>query len=98
MNPALRDALMLHDIGKLGIPDGLLHKPGRLTPQEWTIMRQHPELGAELLRQFDSLTEMSKSVLHHHECWDGSGYPGGLMGEDIPSDPESSLLQMPGMR
>jgi len=84
MDRSLRESLLLHDIGKLGIPDGLLRKPGPLTPEEWKIMRRHPEMGAELLRQFDSLAEMSQIVLAHHERYDGTGYPQGLAGDEIP--------------
>lgn len=84
MNRTLRDSLLLHDIGKLGIPDGLLRKPAPLTSDEWTVMRRHPEMGAELLRQFDSLEEMSRIVLAHHERYDGTGYPQGLAGDEIP--------------
>jgi response regulator RpfG family c-di-GMP phosphodiesterase/signal transduction histidine kinase len=84
MNRTLRESLLLHDIGKLGIPDGLLRKPAPLTPEEWTVMRRHPELGADLLRQFDSLVDMSRIVVAHHERYDGTGYPNGLEGEEIP--------------
>lgn len=80
----LRDSLLLHDIGKLGIPDGLLRKSGPLTPEEWKIMRRHPQMGAELLRQFDLLEEISNIVHSHHEHYDGSGYPRGLAGNEIP--------------
>ncbi|WP_455383316.1 HD domain-containing phosphohydrolase [Salinispira pacifica] len=80
----LRESLLLHDIGKLGIPDGLLRKPGPLTGDEWRIMRRHPEMGAELLRQFELLEETSNVVLSHHEHFDGSGYPRGLSGDQIP--------------
>ena len=80
----LRDSLVLHDIGKLGVPDGILLKDGPLTQEEWQIMKKHPELGANLLAQFDSLKEVSKIILAHQECYDGSGYPDGLKGEEIP--------------
>lgn len=80
----LRDALLLHDIGKLGVPDALLHKPGPLTSDEWLVMKLHPEMGAELLRQFESLLDISGIVRAHHEHYDGTGYPHGLVGEAIP--------------
>ncbi|HUX12040.1 MAG TPA: HD domain-containing phosphohydrolase [Spirochaetia bacterium] len=80
----LRESLLLHDIGKLGIPDALLRKPGPLTPDEWEIMRRHPQMGADLLRQFDSLEEIGNIVFAHHEHYDGSGYPRGIAGEEIP--------------
>jgi putative nucleotidyltransferase with HDIG domain len=80
----LRDSLVLHDIGKLGVPDGILLKDGPLTKEEWQIMKKHPELGANLLAQFDSLKEVSKIILAHQECYDGSGYPDGLKGDEIP--------------
>jgi len=84
MTRNLRDSLLLHDIGKLGIPDRLLRKAGPLTPEEWKVMRQHPQMGAELLRQFDSLSTISEIVHSHHEHYDGSGYPRGLSGSGIP--------------
>jgi putative two-component system response regulator len=79
----LRDSLLLHDIGKLGVPDGILLKNGPLNKEEWQIMKKHPELGANLLAHFDSLKEVSKIILAHQECFDGSGYPNGLKGEEI---------------
>ncbi|MCG8453097.1 MAG: response regulator [Spirochaetales bacterium] len=84
MEPALYYSLLLHDIGKLGIPDSMLKKPAPLTPEEWTVMRTHPELGAQLLSRFDALSDMSEVVWSHHERFDGTGYPRGLAGEDIP--------------
>ncbi len=80
----LRDSLLLHDIGKLGVPDGILLKNGPLNEEEWQIMQKHPELGANLLAHFDSLQEVSDIILAHQECFDGSGYPKGLKGEEIP--------------
>jgi len=79
----LRDSLLLHDIGKLGVPDGILLKNGPLNKEEWQIMKKHPELGANLLAHFDSLKDVSKIILAHQECFDGSGYPNGLKGEKI---------------
>ena len=75
---------LLHDIGKIGVPDSILLKPGKLTDEEWSIMRSHPQLGYELLRKIDFLEEAAQIVLHHHERFDGNGYPVGLVGEQIP--------------
>ena len=76
----------MHDIGKVGIPDSILLKPGRLTPQEFEIMKSHSAIGARILRGSESpfLKSAEKFALHHHERWDGRGYPGGLKGEEIP--------------
>jgi len=84
---ALRDlyhGALLHDIGKIGIPDGVLLKPGRLTEEEWNVMRTHPDLGAEMLKGISFLTSASDVPLCHHEAWNGSGYPRGLCGSAIP--------------
>ncbi len=75
---------LLHDIGKIGVPDLILQKPGALTPEEWTIMKQHPVWGARILEKVDFLADAIPVVRHHHEAWDGSGYPDGLRGEEIP--------------
>ncbi|WP_373953984.1 HD domain-containing phosphohydrolase [Vibrio pomeroyi] len=83
----LRDAAPMHDIGKIGIPDSVLLKPGKLDADEWTIMQKHVEFGVEILgRQSDSkLMQMAIQVAqYHHEKWDGSGYPNQIAGEDIP--------------
>jgi putative two-component system response regulator len=74
----------LHDIGKVGIPDSILFKPGKLTALEWVVMRGHPERGAEICRHLKSLTPVLPLIRHHHERWDGTGYPDGLRGEQIP--------------
>ena len=82
----------LHDIGKVGIPDHILQKPGKLTPNEWVIMQTHAKLGSDAIEQAEDDIEMplpflslAKEIAHwHHEKWDGSGYPGGLCGEAIP--------------
>ena len=80
----VRQSLLLHDIGKLGIPDSILLKNGPLTEQEWDVMKHHATLGAELLRKFESFSEVSDIILAHQERFDGTGYPKGLKGEEIP--------------
>lgn len=74
----------LHDIGKVGIPDVILLKPGKLTAEEWIVMRSHPARGEEICRHLKSLAPILPIIRHHHERWDGSGYPDGLRGEQIP--------------
>jgi putative nucleotidyltransferase with HDIG domain len=80
----LRTAGSLHDLGKIGVRDDILNKPGPLTDEEWEIMRRHPDIGADMIAQHSALTEVAPLVRHHHERWDGSGYPAGLKGEVIP--------------
>ena len=82
----LFNAAPMHDIGKIGIPDMILLKPGRLTEEEWGVMRRHPEIGAGIISiQHSPMLEMARIVaLTHHEKWDGTGYPQGLVGENIP--------------
>ncbi len=80
----IRHGGLLHDIGKMGVPDQILHKPGPLTEEEWSIMRQHPTLAYQLLSQVPYLTPALEIPYCHHEKWDGSGYPRGLKGEQIP--------------
>lgn len=84
----LGQVAMLHDVGKIVIPDVILTKPGRLTPEEMAIMKLHPRAGAELLvgAGHHFLERAAEVALHHHERWDGSGYPDGLRGEDCPRD------------
>jgi PAS domain S-box-containing protein len=79
----LRGAL-LHDIGKLGVPDSILKKPGPLTEEEWSVMRCHPEHARELLEDIEYLRPSLDIPYNHHERWDGNGYPRGLSGQDIP--------------
>jgi len=80
----LRRAALLHDIGKIGIPERILHKPGRLTAEEYEAFKAHTTLGAELLETCRGLRHLTPLVRHHHERWDGEGYPDGLRGEQIP--------------
>lgn len=74
----------LHDVGKVGIPDSILFKPGKLNAQEWVVMRSHTTRGAEICRHLKSLEPVLPMIRHHHERWDGTGYPDGLRGEQIP--------------
>ncbi len=74
----------LHDIGKIAIPDSILFKRGMLTEEEWTVMRGHPVRGEEICRRMQSLASVLPIIRSHHERWDGSGYPDGLAGEEIP--------------
>ncbi len=75
---------LLHDIGKIGVPDAILLKPGRLTDQERALMRKHPEIGYRMIAHIPFLARAAQIVLHHHETFDGSGYPAGLAGASIP--------------
>ncbi len=80
----LAHGVLLHDIGKIGIPDAILLKPGPLTKDEWTIMRTHPEIGRRLIENIPFLKGAVPIVYCHHERWDGNGYPTGLREEQIP--------------
>src|SRR6201997_792623 len=80
----LEVAALLHDIGKIGVPDAVLKKEGKLTEEERALMNKHPEYSWSILRLFPGLEKASLYALHHHESIDGSGYPGGLKGNDIP--------------
>ena len=79
----LRLGGILHDIGKIGIPDQVLKTEGRYGPDQWRHMRKHPVIGADILRPIRSMEDVAAIVRHHHERWDGGGYPDGLVGEDI---------------
>jgi response regulator RpfG family c-di-GMP phosphodiesterase len=81
---SIEQGALLHDVGKIGVPDAILRKPGKLTHEEWLVMKKHPELGYRLLRDIEFLQETLPTVRHHHEHWDGTGYPSGLQGEEIP--------------
>ena len=80
----LRRAAILHDIGKLGIPEKVLLKPGKLNKVEWQVMQKHAEIGEQLLKPLRTMEPVRAIVRHHHEHWDGSGYPDGLAGIQIP--------------
>jgi putative two-component system response regulator len=82
----VRRGSLLHDMGKIGVPDSILHKPAALTDEEWTIMRKHPQLVYELLYSVEYLRPALNIPYCHHEKWDGTGYPRGLKGEQIPLD------------
>ena len=75
---------LLHDIGKVGVPDAILQKPGRLTAPEWEVMREHPAIGAQIVGAIGSLSHLAPAVRAEHERWDGSGYPDGLAGDSVP--------------
>ena len=80
----IRTAASLHDLGKIGVRDDILNKPGPLTEEEWEVMRKHPDIGADMIAQHSALAEVAPLVRHHHERWDGTGYPAGLKGDVIP--------------
>jgi ribonuclease P protein subunit RPR2 len=82
--PELEFGFLLHDIGKLAIPDAVLYKPGGLTEEERALMARHPAIGAEIVADIEFLAEAARVVRSHHERWDGSGYPDGLASEEIP--------------
>ena len=84
LRPGIEFGFLLHDVGKVAVPDAILFKPGRLEPDEFALIARHPVVGSEILRDVDFLGEGKLVVLHHHERWDGGGYPDGLAGEDIP--------------
>jgi len=79
-----RIGALLHDIGKIIVPTEVLNKPGKLTDEEWAIMKRHPEAGLELVAEIDFPGDIGAIIRNHHERWDGGGYPDGLSGEDIP--------------
>jgi putative nucleotidyltransferase with HDIG domain len=80
----IRVAGILHDLGKIAIPDSILLKPGKLTPEEYEIIKTHPVEGAQILAEHPEQKDVSEIVMHHHERWDGAGYPDGLKGDEIP--------------
>lgn len=82
--PDVEMGALLHDIGKIGVPDNILNKPGRLTQEEFEIVKRHPELGWTVIRNLPGLEQASLYVLHHHENFDGTGYPACLRDSEIP--------------
>lgn len=80
----LEVAALLHDIGKVGIPDSILRKPGKLNEEEYALMKKHPEYGWVVLRMLPGFERAALDILHHHEMFDGKGYPAGLRGAEIP--------------
>jgi HD-GYP domain-containing protein (c-di-GMP phosphodiesterase class II) len=81
---AIHWAALLHDLGKIGVPDGILLKAGALTEEEWVIMKKHPEIGARIVAPVKKLANVSPIIRAHQERYDGTGYPDGLKGEQIP--------------
>ena len=80
----VRSGALIHDVGKIGIPDSILKKPGKLNDEEWAIMKTHPDIGADLIKDLEMYAGVVDLVRHEHEHWDGNGYPKGLQGEEIP--------------
>jgi HD-GYP domain-containing protein (c-di-GMP phosphodiesterase class II) len=84
VDPQAEFGFLLHDVGKVAVPDAILFKPGPLSEEERALMDKHPQIGSEILRHVDFLDEAKVVVMHHHERWDGEGYPDGLAGDAIP--------------
>ncbi len=82
--PGIEFGFLLHDVGKVAVPDAVLFKPGELSAEEFSLIAMHPVTGSEILRDVDFLGEGKLVVRHHHERWDGHGYPDGLAGDEIP--------------
>ena len=83
-SPQIEFGFLLHDVGKVAVPDAILFKSSSLTEEEYSLVRRHPVIGTEILRDVDFLGEGKLVVRHHHERWDGTGYPDGLAGDSIP--------------
>ncbi len=83
-SPQIEFGFLLHDVGKVGVPDAILFKSSSLTEEEYALVRRHPVIGSDILRDVDFLGEGKLVVRHHHERWDGTGYPDGLAGDTIP--------------
>jgi ribonuclease P protein subunit RPR2 len=83
-SPQIEFGFLLHDVGKVGVPDAILFKTSALSEEEYALVRRHPTIGTEILRDVDFLGEGKLVVRHHHERWDGTGYPDGLLGDAIP--------------
>jgi len=79
-----RLAGLVHDLGKIGVPENVLRKPGRLTEEEFSLVKMHPEIGRKIVQEIPMIFRLVPAVLHHHERWDGRGYPAGLESESIP--------------
>jgi len=84
VDPQTEFGFLLHDVGKVAVPDSILFKTGKLTAEEYALIERHPVIGSEILREVEFLAEAVQVVRHHHERWDGTGYPDGLRGEEIP--------------
>ncbi len=84
MQRTLQVAILLHDVGKIGVPDCILRKPGPLTTEEMEAIRQHPMMGAVIVGAVPGFEETLEAIRHHHEQWDGGGYPFGLAGCEVP--------------
>jgi len=82
----LRMAAILHDVGKIAVPEAILNKPGALTVEEYSVMQQHPVVGEGICQPLRSAQAVLPAIRHHHERWDGAGYPDHLAGEQIPLD------------
>jgi HD-GYP domain-containing protein (c-di-GMP phosphodiesterase class II) len=80
----IADVALLHDIGKIGIPNEVLHEPGKLNDEQWEIMKQHPVIGERIVARIPGLESVADAIRHEHERWDGKGYPDGLKGDSIP--------------
>jgi len=80
---AVQYAAILHDVGKIGIPDSILNKPGKLNEDEWEVMKRHPSIGADILAKIAGFERVSEATLAHHERFDGQGYPAGIAGTNI---------------
>jgi HD-GYP domain-containing protein (c-di-GMP phosphodiesterase class II) len=90
---ALVQGALLHDLGKLGVADAILEKPSSLTEEEWAVVKRHPEIGARMIEPIESLSGAVPVVRHHHERPDGTGYPDGLEGEQIPHSRSGGRLR-----
>jgi len=84
VDPQTEFGFLLHDVGKVAVPDSILFKTGKLTAEEYALIERHPVIGSDILRGGDFLTEAVQVVRHHHERWDGGGYPDGLSADHIP--------------
>ena len=81
----ISDVALLHDIGKIGIPNEILHSPGKLDESQWEVMKQHPVIGERIVSRIPGLEDVARAIRHEHERWDGKGYPDGLKGDSDPA-------------